>query len=533
MNWTNIKLILLREVRDQLRDRRMLFMMFVLPVLLYPFMGLSITQLAQFLQEHPTRVVVVGAPNSPDYPPLIVTGQKSTDKPVVPQFSAKYFDNEKEAQRFHLETPTFDRFAEVVPLSPSEIDQKSEDEILMLRARQLVDRDEADVVVIFPVNFESELEAFHTWIEAKQAGSEKSDQLIAPKLPSPRIYRNTAKEKSLIAFSRVQEVLYSWQAEVGRQNFRNSAIPLSALKPFEIERYELAEPSQKEAAAWSKILPMMLIIWALTGAFYPAIDLCAGEKERGTLETLLCSPASREEIVTGKIITVMLFSLLTSLLNLLSIGATGLVVMNQLSGMGGPLPSLGMPPIGAMCSMAIALVPIAVLFSALCVALASYARSNKEGQYYLMPLMLVVLPLVFLPLDPRMELKLGNALIPVTGLMLLLRNLLEGEYVKVLYHVPPVLLVTSACCWVAIRWAVDQFNREDVLFRESERFDLKLWLKRLFTERHETPTVAMSLTAIAAIFMTKFIFESLLAPTLSSLVVPQRYYLASLSYSAN
>ncbi len=72
------------------------------------------------------------------------------------------------------------------------------------------------------------------------------------------------------------------------------------------------------------------MIWALTGAFYPAIDLCAGEKERGTLETLLSSPAQRSEIVTGKLLTVMLFSIATSVLNLVSMGLTGALVISHL-----------------------------------------------------------------------------------------------------------------------------------------------------------------------------------------------------------
>ncbi len=59
---------------------------------------------------------------------------------------------------------------------------------------------------------------------------------------------------------------------------------------------------------------------SLTGAFYPAIDLCAGEKERGTMETLLISPASRAEIVLGKFLTVVLASMMTALLNLVEHG---------------------------------------------------------------------------------------------------------------------------------------------------------------------------------------------------------------------
>ena len=76
--------------------------------------------------------------------------------------------------------------------------------------------------------------------------------------------------------------------------------------------HDVAEHSQQQALMWSKILPFVLFIWALTGAFYPAVDLCAGEKERGTLETLLSSPALRTEIVWGKLLTVMTFSAATA-----------------------------------------------------------------------------------------------------------------------------------------------------------------------------------------------------------------------------
>src|SRR6185295_4782472 len=101
--------------------------------------------------------------------------------------------------------------------------------------------------------------------------------------------------------------------------------------------YDVAEKEQRSAAVWSKILPFLLLIWALTGAFYPAIDFCAGEKERGTLETLLSSPAARTEIVWGKLFTVMLFSMATVMLNLVSLGVTGLFVAGQ-------LPQFGPPP---------------------------------------------------------------------------------------------------------------------------------------------------------------------------------------------
>ena len=125
---------------------------------------------------------------------------------------------------------------------------------------------------------------------------------------------------------------------------------------------DLADTGHRDAALWSKILPFLLLIWALTGAFYPAVDVCAGEKERGTLETLLSSPAERIEIVWGKLLTVMLFSMMTSGLNLVSMGITGTALLSQ-------LPRFGPPPPLAPLWLLIALVPVAALFSALCMAL--------------------------------------------------------------------------------------------------------------------------------------------------------------------
>ena len=108
------------------------------------------------------------------------------------------------------------------------------------------------------------------------------------------------------------------------------------------------------------------MIWALTGAFYPAVDLCAGEKERGTLETLLTSPAARSEIVCGKLLTVMSFSMATAVLNLVSMTATGSFIAIQIQKMGsGRLPlDVGPPPLMAMFWLLLALVPISALFSA-------------------------------------------------------------------------------------------------------------------------------------------------------------------------
>ncbi|MEX0611196.1 MAG: type II CAAX endopeptidase family protein, partial [Pirellulales bacterium] len=154
---------------------------------------------------------------------------------------------------------------------------------------------------------------------------------------------------------------------------------------------------------------------------------------------------------------------------------------------------------------------MSALISALCLACAAFARSTKEGQYYLMPLLLVTMPLMMLPMAPGTELNLGNSLIPVTGVVLLLMGLMQGNYAEVLRYVLPVSIVTLVCCHWAIRWAVYQFNQESVLFRESERLDLRRWVVHLVRDRQETPSLAEAFFCVALIYVTQFFTQLAIA----------------------
>jgi sodium transport system permease protein len=186
-------------------------------------------------------------------------------------------------------------------------------------------------------------------------------------------------------------------------------------------------------------------------------------------------------------------------------GITGWMVMTQ-------MPGLGLPPPVAIVALAIALLPMAALFSALCLALAAFARSTKEGQYYLMPMLCITLPLVVLPMSPGVDLNLGNSLIPVTGVVLLLRSVLEGNYWQAAQFAPVVAMVTFIACLLSIRWAVELFNSESVLFRESERLNLGLWLRRLWSQRQPTPTVAAATCCGMLILVAHFFLSVSLTP---------------------
>lgn len=490
MSWRNVKLIYAREIRDQLRDRRTLFMIAVLPLMLYPLLGMSVFQLSQFLRKNEARVVLIGAEQlavNEDLPALITEGQ----------FSAELFDDPADSRRLIVET----------------VDEASDEEEFLADARARLKSGDVQVVVILPPNFSERLSELHERTagsgerrrnrQENDATSESAEQLV---VPEPEVLRNSAREKSRLAYGMVVRVLDDWRAQVVRQNLLAGRVPVNVSRPFLVKTLDVAEKRQQEAVIWAKILPFVMFIWALTGAFYPAVDLCAGEKERGTLETLLSSPALRSEIVWGKLLTVMTFSVATALLNLTSLGVTARYVLSQLQALtpSDTMSQLSLPSLPVIGCLFAALVPMSALFSALCLAFAAFARSTKEGQYYLMPLLLVTMPLMMLPMSPGIELNLGNSLLPVTGVVLLLRTLVEGNYADAFRYILPVGGVTLLCCLLAIRWAVYQFNQESVLFRESERLDLRRWIVHLVRDRQDTPSLAEAFFCVAAIFVIQF-----------------------------
>jgi sodium transport system permease protein len=489
MQWKNVKLIYFREMRDQLRDRRTLFMIAVLPLLLYPLLGTSFLQLAQFMQHHAAKVLVLGSEEleGADWLPPLIDGN---------HFALELFDDPSQQENLQLTTP------DKVPGVSFEGDADAID----AATRRLLDEGQVEAVLQIPEGFGERLQ------EIRRAIVER-DAEAAGEFPEPIILYNSANDKSQLAQFRTDQVLRRWRAAVTEKNLVDSDVPMEATRPFELQGRDVALVRQRDVAFWSKVLPFFVFIWALTGAFYPAVDLCAGEKERGTLETLLTSPALRREIVWGKLLTIMTFSTATALLNFGSVGITGTFVIDQLSqvGMFGEQNPLSMPPASALLWLAVALVPVSALFSALCLACAAFARSTKEGQYYLVPLMLVIMPLMLLPISPGVELNLGNSLVPLTGMVLLLRSVIEGQYHMAWPFIAPVVLMTVACCLMAIRWAEEQFNRESVLFRETERLELGRWLAHVVRDRGDTPSFAQAMLCLAVILVVQFFVSLALA----------------------
>ena len=503
MKWPNVKLIFRRELRDQLRDRRTLFTVAIMPMVLYPLMGMAMLQVAQFMREYPSKVWIVGMENLPESPRLAVDGKIN---PNLGQAESNLIDlvfSEQGDREFQSIIKQFREQTEMTR-APDLVDQLIQKE---MQARGI------DVAIFVPsqirlpspnLGSDEELESSHS--ESEENSLALADGNQAEKSPEIYIFQNSAVDKSRIGAERMNTVLRNWTQAVVRETLTDHEVSLTLIEGVKIANADVADKIGKKAAAWSKILPFIIMIWSLTGAFYPAIDLCAGEKERGTFETLLSSPAERSEIAIGKLLTVMAFSMATSILNLLSMGFTGMFVMARLGGgmgMSGGLP-VGAPPLASIGWLLLALVPISALFSAVALAAAAFARSSKEGQYYLVPLMMISMPLMMIPMLPAAQLDFGTSLIPVSGLMLLLRGLIEGQYAECLKFAAPVCAITLICCWLSIRWVVHQFNSETVLFRASERFGVGAWFRHVMRERHQLPSLGNAILCGLVILVAKF-----------------------------
>ena len=214
MNLINVKLILSREVRDQLRDRRTLFMIFVLPVLLYPLLGVSLSQMMQFRTERPTSVLVIGATDLTE-PPLLFDGER---------FSSELFTDPTRGTNLLV--------LQFVPKpsvagSGEKADSREE-------ARQAVQLGRYDAALDFPDDFAQRLEAYRQAIR-KQGQPRTGDRQPsgadgAAQLPRPKIVYTTANERSQIAFARLSAVLERWTEEVGKTNLVAGGVPASAVR---------------------------------------------------------------------------------------------------------------------------------------------------------------------------------------------------------------------------------------------------------------------------------------------------------------
>jgi sodium transport system permease protein len=179
--------------------------------------------------------------------------------------------------------------------------------------------------------------------------------------------------------------------------------------------------------------------------------------------------------------------------------------------------SLDFPGLWPLFWLVVLLLPLSALFSALCLALATFARSSKEGQYYLTPLLMVVMGLTMFCLSPAVEMTPLYSVIPVVNVALLLKGLLlsaPGSASLAAYAVP-VLVSSVGYSLLALWWAIELYNSENVLFREAEKLDLRLWLRQLMRTKDAVPAFPEAIFCFILILMLQFGAMTYLKPDIS------------------
>lgn len=245
------------------------------------------------------------------------------------------------------------------------------------------------------------------------------------------------------------------------------------------------------------LVPLILVLMTVTGAVYPAIDLTAGERERGTLETLIAAPVPRLGLLMAKYVAVLTVALLTAVVNL-----TAMTVTAHSTSLGSSLFD-GSMTFAVVIKVLLLLGLFAAFFSAILLAITSYARSFKEAQAYIIPLMLLCLVPGVLCLLPGLEFQGWMAVTPLVNIVMLARDLLEGTVVTHL----AVAAVCSTLIYVgvAIALAARIFGTDAILYGSPSTWSD---LVRRPAERPLTATLPAAMLGLALMFPTYFVLAS-------------------------
>ena len=198
MKWSNVRLIFRRELRDQLRDRRTLFTIAVLPLLLYPLLGMIFLQITQFKREHPTHVLIVGAEALPESPALI------DDESFVADFCTP-----SESRLLKLDFAATDGSLSESKSYSFDTSHGSLDQLHEL-AQTRIESGEYDLVLYFPADFAEKLTRYRQGLRESGKHSEQR-QGSTVKVPAPQVLVNAASDRSRIAMQRVNAVLGRWR----------------------------------------------------------------------------------------------------------------------------------------------------------------------------------------------------------------------------------------------------------------------------------------------------------------------------------
>jgi len=394
----NSLIVFLKELKDTLRDRRTIIFMVAIPLLIFPVLiSIASGMIISQAKKAEAKTLEIA---------LINHGN-------APEFRQQLLGNEKVTLR-------------------EDIDEN--------QAKTLIRHDELDALIVFDKDFDQKVEDL----------SQGRVRLLM------KMTEDTEIEKK-----RLLKLLTDFEETLRMKRFQEMDLDESIIKTIKINEQNLATAKEQLAEAVGGFLPYMFIIFCFMGAMYPAIDLAAGEKERGTLETLLTSPVDRFQILVGKLGVVMLAGIISALVAMLGL----YLGIRRMSDIPAELLDTVMSilEVNTILILISLLVPLTIFFAALLLSLSIFARSYKEAQSILSPLMFVVIIPAFMGLLPGINLTMGTALIPILNVSLATKAIIaETITVPLLAAVYLSLIILAV---VGIYVCSKIYGRESAIFR--------------------------------------------------------------------
>jgi sodium transport system permease protein len=387
--------IFLKELKETLRDRRTLITMIVIPVLIFPLIFKLTSSLSNnFSKKTATKTLVVG-----------YSGEDNRLMNDL-QFS------EKNAANFLW-----------IQLKDS------------LEIKELISSDSIDAGVFYHTGFDQALSANETakitlFHDATDIGYKE----------------------------RLEGAIQQFNAQITQERLDSLNINKAIFSAIQVDESNVASSREMIGKLAGGMLPYIFIIFGFIGCMYPAIDLFTGEKERGTIETLLTTPVPRWQILTGKMGVVVLSGLIAA-----SFALTGLYFSFQNMPGGEEVDELNtvlnlMFTGKTLLLMFLLILPLIVFFAGLLIPITVYAKSFKEAQSIITPLNMAVLIPAMIGMFPGIEYSLQTAFIPVVNVVLATKEIMAGTINYTLYIGTLASLLIYAI--IAIILSHRQFGKE-------------------------------------------------------------------------
>ncbi len=257
---------------------------------------------------------------------------------------------------------------------------------------------------------------------------------------------------------RVQKVLDQYKTGIINQRLAHVNLTPEYIKPVKIINHDLATKKERFGKILGSMLPYVFILFCFIGSIYPAIDMFTGEKERGTIETILSVPIGRLQLLTGKLLSIVIIGLSSAILSIVGL-YLGMQFANFIpAGIQEVVNTILSPKVIVL--LVLMLLPLTIFLGSLLVMITVYARSYKEAQSVISPLTILVILPAIIGAFPGIEFNTITALIPIANISLSTKEILAGTIAPGMYILVLASLVVfaGAALLLCMKWFSNERN---------------------------------------------------------------------------